>query len=40
LEGNVRRSPQGDERILRVNRESARRINLAEPYAESFEIEE
>ena len=29
-----------DERILRVNRESAKRLGLAEPYAESFEIEE
>lgn len=29
-----------DERILRLNRESARRLGIAEPYAESFEIEE
>jgi LmbE family N-acetylglucosaminyl deacetylase len=29
-----------DERILRVNRDSARRLGLAEPYAETFEIEE
>lgn len=29
-----------DERILRVNRESAKRLGLDEPYAESFEIEE
>jgi LmbE family N-acetylglucosaminyl deacetylase len=29
-----------DERILRINRESARRLGLVEPYAESFEIEE
>jgi len=29
-----------DERILRVNRASAKRLGLAEPYAESFEIEE
>ncbi len=29
-----------DERILRVNRESAKRLGIVEPYAESFEIEE
>jgi LmbE family N-acetylglucosaminyl deacetylase len=29
-----------DERILRINRESARRLGISEPYAESFEIEE
>jgi LmbE family N-acetylglucosaminyl deacetylase len=29
-----------DERILRVNRASAERLGLTEPYAESFEIEE
>jgi LmbE family N-acetylglucosaminyl deacetylase len=35
----VRRGHGIDERILRVNRESARRLGLAEPYAETFELE-
>ena len=38
-ERNLRARGYGfDERILRVNRESARRLGIAEPYAESFEI--
>jgi hypothetical protein len=28
-----------DERILRVNRDSAARLQIAEPYAETFELE-
>jgi len=39
-ERNLRRRGYGlDERILRLNRESAARLGLTEPYAEVFEIE-